>query len=232
MVAPGSTVLELFGPPIAPQRQEKLDTEIDDGPTDLALARLFELRDAVNVRSLADVTELEMAISIRLGGRLFALADSLIQSDVDINMIWTRPRGAHRTADFTRSTARGFRALLDVETVESISRTERRSQSSWMVPGWIPSFCGAVWATDVSWWGPRGARIRMAPRRMLATRLHPRSAQDSGRVAPSARTEPVCRLAPAAASGVATSSSDLPSASTARNQATSPPTIITPAPSK
>src|ERR1700678_241101 len=67
-------------------------------------------------------------------------------------------------------------------------------------------------------------------------RLHPRSAQDSGgrvgRVAPSARTEPVRRLAPAAASGVATSSSDLPSASTARNQATSPPTIITPAPSK
>src|ERR1700733_6026625 len=53
-----------------------------------------------------------------------------------------------------------------------------------------------------------------------------------GRGVPSARTEPVRRLAPAAASGVATSSSDLPSASTARNQATSPPTIITPAPSK
>ena len=55
---------------------------------------------------------------------------------------------------------------------------------------------------------------------------------EEGGVAPSARTEPLRRPAPAAASGLAMSSSDLPSASTARNHATSPPAIITAAPSR
>jgi hypothetical protein len=124
LVAPGSTVLELFGPPAPQPAQEKLDTEIDDGPTDAALSHVFALLDTVNLKSLGNVGGTEMNISTRLGNKLFALANDLIDNQIDLNLIWTRPRGTQRTADFTRATAHGFRALLDMENVERIARTE------------------------------------------------------------------------------------------------------------
>ncbi|ANI39573.1 hypothetical protein MYVA_2395 [Mycolicibacterium vaccae 95051] len=57
--------------------------------------------------------------------KLFTLSKDLIDSQVDMTIIWTRPRGTSRTENFTRATAAGFRALLDVEKTESVPRTEQ-----------------------------------------------------------------------------------------------------------
>lgn len=122
-VLPGSTVLELFGPPVEPPAQEKLDTEIDDGPTDVALGRVFGLLDAMNLRSIGDAAEAELGVSTSLGNKLFALSSNLIEAQVDLDLMWTRPRGTTRQAAFSRATAHGFRSLLDVERFSQISRT-------------------------------------------------------------------------------------------------------------
>jgi hypothetical protein len=124
VVTPGSTVLELFGPPVPQPAQEKLDTEIDDGPTDVALSHVFALLDTVNLKSLGTVGESDLNVSSRLGNKLFALSNQLIESEVDLGLVWTRPRGTRRQADFTRSTAHGFRALLDMEQTDRTVRTE------------------------------------------------------------------------------------------------------------
>lgn len=124
VVTPGSTVLELFGPPVPQPEQEKLDTEIDDGPTDFALLRLFALLDTVNLKSLGTVADSDLDVSASLANKLFALSNSLIENDVDLGLVWTRPRGTRQEADFSRSTAHGFRALLDVEKMERTPRTE------------------------------------------------------------------------------------------------------------
>lgn len=122
-VLPGSTVLELFGPPLDPPAQEKLDTEIDDGPTDVALGRVFSLLDAMNLRSIGNASEADLGVSASLGNKLFALATSLIEAQVDLDLTWTRPRGSTREAVFSRATAHGFRSLLDVE--QTVRRPRR-----------------------------------------------------------------------------------------------------------
>ncbi|BBY41814.1 hypothetical protein [Mycolicibacterium celeriflavum] len=124
VVSPGSTVLELFGPPMPQPDQEKLDTEIDDGPTDIALSHVFALLDTVNMKSLGTVGDSELEVSSRLGSKLFTLSNELIEFGVDLGLVWTRPRGTRRQADFTRSTAHGFRALLDYEQTERVPKTE------------------------------------------------------------------------------------------------------------
>lgn len=124
VVAPGSTVLELFGPPLPQSDQEKLDTEIDDGPTDAALARVFALLDTVNLKSIGSVAQSDLEVSARLGSKLFALSNELIEAQIDLGLVWTRPRGTRREADFSRSTAHGLRALLDTEMTDRVSRTE------------------------------------------------------------------------------------------------------------
>ena len=123
-VAPGSTVLELFGPRVPPSQQEKLDTEIDDGPTDFALLRVFALLDTVNLKSLGTAAESDLDVSPGLANKLFALSNSLLDNGVDLGLVWTRPRGTRREADFSRTTAYGFRALLDMEKTERMPRTE------------------------------------------------------------------------------------------------------------
>jgi len=124
VITPGSTVLELFGPPLPQPDQEKLDTEIDDGPTDVALSHVFALLDAVNLKSLGALNDSDLNVSSRLGNKLFALSNQLIESGVDLGLTWTRPRGTRREADFTRATAHGFRALLDLERTERTPRAE------------------------------------------------------------------------------------------------------------
>lgn len=123
-VTAGSTVLELFGPPVPPSVQEKLDTEIDDGPTDVALSRLFGLLDAVNMKSPGSVGESDLQISASMANKLFSLSNDLIDEEVDLGLTWTRPRGTRREAEFSRSTAHGFRTLLDVAVTERAPRSE------------------------------------------------------------------------------------------------------------
>jgi hypothetical protein len=124
VVTPGSTILELFGPEVPQSSQEKLDTEIDDGPTDIALSRVFSLLDVVNFRSLGSMGESELDVGPNLANRLFALSNELIDAAVDLGLVWTRPRGTRREAEFSRTTAYGFRAVLDVETTQEVPRTE------------------------------------------------------------------------------------------------------------
>lgn len=124
VITPGSTVLELFGPPLPQPEQERLDTNIDDGPLDVALARVFTLLDTVNLKSLGTVEESELEVSSRLGNKLFALSNMLIEGAIDLGLAWTRPRGTTRHADFTRNTAHGFRTLLDLERTERTPRDE------------------------------------------------------------------------------------------------------------
>jgi hypothetical protein len=124
VVAPGSTILELFGPPMPKAQQEKLDTDIDDTPTDIALQRVFSLLDTVNLSSLTDLSEADLNVSATLANKLFALSNDLIDSGVDLGLEWTRPRGTSRTAIFSRTTAGGFRTLLDFEHTEREPRTE------------------------------------------------------------------------------------------------------------
>lgn len=137
VVAPGSAILELFGPPPAQPAQEKLDTEIDDGPTDAAIARVFALLEAINTQTLGKVATAEIEMSSRLGSKLFSLSNSLIENQVDLGLTWTTPRGRQKQASFDRSTAHGFRALLDVETVDAVTVTERGILSSISTDGTI-----------------------------------------------------------------------------------------------
>jgi hypothetical protein len=123
-ITAGSTVLELFGPPVPQSVQEKLDTEIDDGPTDVALSRVFALLDTVNMKSLGSISESDLEVSASMANKLFSLSNDLIDEQVDLGLIWTRPRGTRREAEFSRSTAHGFRALLDVEITERAHRSE------------------------------------------------------------------------------------------------------------
>jgi hypothetical protein len=124
-VAPGSAILELFGPPVTAPSQEKLDTQIDDSPTDSAIARVFSLVDAMNTYTLETASAANIEMGTRLGNKLFALSNALIENSIDLGLIWTRPRGRQQQATFARSTAYGFRALLDVEKVEEITVMER-----------------------------------------------------------------------------------------------------------
>lgn len=125
VVSPGSTVIELFGPELARPAQGKLDSELDDTPMDSIISYVFALLKRVNSVSLEELAGVDIEISKQLGKKLFTLSQEIIDSQVDMSIIWTRPRGTSRTEDFTRATAAGFRALLDVEKVETVSRTEQ-----------------------------------------------------------------------------------------------------------
>jgi hypothetical protein len=124
VVSPGSTIVELFGPAPDELPQDKLDAEIDDTLTDSILKYVFALLELVNSVPLAKLQTVEVEISRQLGKKLFSLSKDLIDTQVDLDIIWTRPRGTSQTAGFTRTTAAGFRALLDMEKVETVSRTE------------------------------------------------------------------------------------------------------------
>jgi hypothetical protein len=125
VVTPGSTIVELFGPAPGKLAQDKLDSEIDDSPMDSIMQYVFALLNAVNSVPLEQLVGADLEISTQLGRKLFTLSKDLIDTQVDMSIIWTRPRGTSRTEDFTRTTASGFRALLDVEKVETVSRTEQ-----------------------------------------------------------------------------------------------------------
>lgn len=125
VVSPGSTIIELFGPEPDVAPQSTLDSEIVDTPMDSIISYVFALLNKVNSVSLEDLAGSDIEISARLGRKLFVLSKDLIDSDVDMSITWTRPRGTSETADFTRNTAQGFRALLDAEKTETVSRTER-----------------------------------------------------------------------------------------------------------
>lgn len=125
VVLPGSTILELFAKRVERnQQQEHIDTEIDDSPADVAISHLFTLLDTVNETPLGEMAGSDIEVGSRLGQKLFNLSNSLIDSEVDLELSWTRPRGRVRGADFSRQTANGFRALLDKETTERERVTE------------------------------------------------------------------------------------------------------------
>lgn len=120
VVAAGSTILELFGAPIAPT--ERLDTEIDDTPVDAALSRLFAILDNVNktAKDPSRITPIEGV----LGKRLFSLVKNLLDGNVDLDVGWTRPCGRTTSTSLSRSTSRILKRVLDTETVESSERRE------------------------------------------------------------------------------------------------------------
>ena len=120
VVIPGSTILELFGPPISPT--ERLDTEIDDTPVDTALAHLFAVLD--NVNKATENPSLIAPIEGVLGKRLFSLVKNLLENNVDLDVSWTRPRGKTTSTSLSRSTSRALQRVLDTETVESSERQE------------------------------------------------------------------------------------------------------------
>lgn len=120
VITPGSAILEMYGPPIAPT--EKLDTEIDDTPLDAALARLFSVLE--NVNKASESLSLIAPIEGALGKRLFSLVNNLLENNVDLNVSWTRPRGKTTLTSLNRSTSRALQRVLDTETVESSERQE------------------------------------------------------------------------------------------------------------
>lgn len=124
IVTAGSAVLELFGPEPAKPDQEKLDTEIDDGPVDAALRRVFSLLDTVNLKNVARLPESDLEMTPGLANKLFGLSNNLLETDIDLGLVWTRPRGSQREAAFSRSTAHHFRALLDSERTSRLSMIE------------------------------------------------------------------------------------------------------------
>jgi hypothetical protein len=123
-VLPGSTVLELFSKPPDSSDQERLDTDIDDTPADVAIKHLFSLLDTVNSLPVGHMSESDIEVGTRFGQKLFALSNSLIESEIDLELSWTRPRGITRAANFSRNTASGFRAILDHETTRREDFTE------------------------------------------------------------------------------------------------------------
>ena len=119
-VAPGSTVLEMFG--AAMPTDQKLDTAIDDSPVDTAVELVFDILAQAQeaAKTATDMPPVQGA----LGQRLFRLAKDLIDDDVDLGITWTRPRGTVREASFDRAVARTLQNLLDREEVTSDVRTE------------------------------------------------------------------------------------------------------------
>lgn len=116
-VAPGSTVLELFGAP-RPESDTRVGLdEIVDTPVDQALGALFEVLGTVGDDAAPPTSEME--IDGVLGKQLFALSQSLIQGNLDLNVSWETPRGSVTRTDLPRTKARRLRDLLDREHTET-----------------------------------------------------------------------------------------------------------------
>jgi len=117
----GSTVIELYGgiPSTAPDDPPTMDASILDSPLDLAIGNLFKVIDGINPESLAD-TEIDGA----LGRHLFSLTKDLIDSDLDLDLTWQRPRGSIRKTELPRAKSRHLRHLLDRQWQEDIRRDE------------------------------------------------------------------------------------------------------------
>jgi len=168
VVAAGSTVLELFGRPLPPE--EKLDTEIDDTPVDAALGRLFDILNDVN-ESIDSPGQIAPIAGV-LGKRLFSLVKNLLESDVDLDVSWTRPRGRTSSTSLHRSTSRALHRVLDTETVATAERREsgilasvstsgvigltidgKRNVISIVAPDFDTEFLRGLWAkrVEIAW---------------------------------------------------------------------------------
>lgn len=115
-VAPGSTVVELFGAARPEGRDPSMTEEIEDTPVDLALAILFDLIEAVDSDNYRHQEALARPIDGSVGRRLFALAKDLINGDLDLDVSWQRPRGRIRSTALSRERARALRDALDMPT--------------------------------------------------------------------------------------------------------------------
>jgi hypothetical protein len=132
-VGAGSTVLELFGRPL--EAPERLDIDIDDSPVDAAIARVLKVLTDAN--SLVARPGGMPRIGSALGKRLFSLSRHVLDGDVDLGIAWTRPRGATRSVQFSRATARILRDVLDVEESYERRRTHTGTLDSISTSGLI-----------------------------------------------------------------------------------------------
>jgi hypothetical protein len=132
-VAPGSTVLELYGAERSASAAPTMDADIVDSPVDGALAHLFKVIDAVDPSRPNDDTVIDGA----LGKQLFSLAKDILDSDVDLDLTWQRPKGSIRSTALSRAKARHLRFLLDRETTEDQPRSETGELASISTDGHI-----------------------------------------------------------------------------------------------
>ena len=159
-VAPGSTILQLFGSPRIdsaaddPLRQEILDTAVD-----AALTRVFEVLDSLEEdRPAGQQPVLARIGGGQLGQRFFALSNELLDGNVDLDATWQRPAGRVRIARLHRDKSRRLRDLLDDPTTTETGRRE---------PGTL---------VEISTEGEIGLRLNRSPRSvtpMSATSLDP-----------------------------------------------------------
>lgn len=123
-VAPGSTVLELYGSP-RPTGDPALGDEIIDTPVDAALGELFGVLNGID-DSAPDGSAAEGGrIDGMLGKHLFALSSELLKGDVDLEIGWERPRGAVMRTNLTRDRSRRLRDVLDRDRIDTAHRTGR-----------------------------------------------------------------------------------------------------------
>ena len=153
-VEAGSTILELYSAP-APSA-ERLDIEIDDTPVDGAIDALLDV-----LASDSDQLEVPGA----LGKKLYALSKSIIDGRVDLELTWTRPRGARRKLGFDRESARALRDTLDVDTVKTID-VEMRGQLTSISTGGeiaiVPQGKKTAVKVDARKWSPTELRTLWA----------------------------------------------------------------------
>lgn len=123
-VAPGSTVLELFGAP-RPATDPAMDSDIVDTPVDAALGELFNVLDRVDDVTPGDLDAEAGRIDGVLGKHLFALSSELLKGDVDLDIGWERPRGSIVRTNLTRERSRRLRDVLDRDRTVTTPRTGR-----------------------------------------------------------------------------------------------------------
>ncbi|MEI2730012.1 MAG: hypothetical protein V9E85_12990 [Candidatus Nanopelagicales bacterium] len=114
-VAPGSTILELFGEPRAIDAQMDLDPFlIPDSPVDLALGSLFDTFDLIDPSVPGEGPTIDGVV----GKELFKLTRDLVDSDIDLDLNWEKPKGSTRTSILNRERATHLRNILDHETTK------------------------------------------------------------------------------------------------------------------
>ncbi|MDO8308548.1 MAG: hypothetical protein Q7V58_09385 [Actinomycetota bacterium] len=114
VVAPGSTVITLFGEAVAQPEVEGSLEEPTIAPThlDLALGVVFE--------SLQNVDAAEASASVRslqldraLGERIYQFAEELVRHDLSVDLRWTPASGQERSTQMARPRAEHIAAVLN-----------------------------------------------------------------------------------------------------------------------
>lgn len=133
-VLPGSAILELFseessGVPV------DADGEPVDTDSDVVIGNLFDALEAANDKSAS--TADTFTLDPKLGVPLFELSRNLIDSEIDMDVEWSKARGAVKSIALDRKRARLIRDHLDRDVEKSITVTEEGTLTDVSVEGWL-----------------------------------------------------------------------------------------------